>query len=239
MSADDPYYVDRLENPYRSTVARQKFLARSTFFSSLNPGELIVDIACGTGSETAYLASAHPTLEFLGVDLESKFIKAANYRYQDVRNVHFEVADLYQLDQLPAWGEAKAVLLSQTLSWLKWWRDELSCIIGPNVDRVGLSTLAWDGPAESEVIHYFGNRGDQGVEQCNYNVYSIPALCEQMRLQGFPEQSVEKFAIDIDLEAPNHGGLGSYTVRAESGERLTFSMWQYLPWHFFHFARGS
>ena len=216
----------------------QDFLERNRFFSSLEPGDLVLDAACGTGSETAYFASQYPSLKFIGVDLESKFIVEANGRYRDTNNLRFETADLYNLN-ISGFGNVKAVLLSQTLSWLKWWEEELSSLVGPQVQQIALSTLAWDGPIESEVVHHLGGRGKPGAQRVNYNVDAIPILSEFMNNQGFHVQSNEKFIIDIDLFAPSHGGLGSHTIRSETNQRMIFSGWQHLPWHFFSFTRDA
>ena len=238
-SAQDHYFADRRSNPYRSTLAFEGFLAKQLFFDTLPKGALVADIACGTGSETAYLAAQHPHLNFIGVDLEQHFIDAAKARHADLGNLHFTSGDIYALNRVAEWGDVHAVLLSQTLSWLPWWRTELLSLVGPKVDRIALSTLAWDGPIESEVIHYLGRREDPDTKSVFYNVYSIPTMRDLMSNIGFAWSAVEKFEIDIDLTPPSHGELGSYTLSTTAGERLTFSIWQYLPWHFFMFSRRN
>lgn len=236
-SAHNHYHANRRSNPYRSTLAFEAFLVKHLFFGTLPTGALVADIACGTGSETAYIAAQYPHLNFLGVDLEQHFIDAARVRHADLGNLSFTQGDIYALHQVPMWPDVHAVWLSQTLSWLPWWRTELHSLLGQNVDRIALSTLAWDGPIESEVIHYLGRREDPETERVFYNVYSIPAISGFMSSVGLVHQAIEKFEIDIDLAAPLTKGLGSYTVSTAAGERLTFSTWQYLPWHFFMFSR--
>ncbi|MDA9802786.1 class I SAM-dependent methyltransferase [bacterium] len=236
-SAQDPYFADRRSNPYRSTLAFEAFLAKQRFFDTLPKGALVADIACGTGSETAYLAARHPHLNFIGVDLQQHFIDAATARHADIGNLQFTCGDIYSLHRVAQWGDVHAVWLSQTLSWLPWWRAELLSLVGPQVDRIALSTLAWDGMIESKVIHYLGRREDPDTESVFYNVYSIPAMRDQMVNIGFAWSAVEKFEIDIDLKPPRTGDLGSYTISTTMGERLTFSTWQYLPWHFLMFSK--
>lgn len=238
-SAQDHYFADRRRSPYRSTLALEAFVAKHLFFNTLPEGALVADIACGTGSETAHLAAQYPQLNFIGVDLEQRFIDAAKARHGDLDNLHFIPGDIYALHQVEGWVDVQAVWLSQTLSWLPWWRVELLSLVGPSVDRIALSTLAWNSPNESEVIHYLGRREAPDTERVRYNVYSIPAMCDLMSSVGFPHVAVEKFEIDVDLEPPTHGGLGSYTVTTMAGDRLTFSTWQYLPWHFFVFSRQA
>lgn len=236
-SATDDYFADRRSTPYRSTLALSAWLGDRGFFNTLPMGALVADIACGTGSETAHLAACFPELNFIGVDLELSFVDAARARHSDLPNLSFVQGDIYQLDDVAIWPEVRAVWLSQTLSWLPWWRTELQAIVGPDVDRIGLSTLAWDGPGESEVVHYLPRRDDPRSERVFYNVNSIPLMIDLMSSIGFGHQDVEKFEIDIDLQPPKQKGLGSYTLKTQQGERLTFSMWQMLPWHFFLFSR--
>lgn len=239
-SPDDPYFANRRLDPYRSTTALDSFLAERGFFDALRTRSLVADVACGTGSETAYLATKYPHLQFIGIDLEHDFVEAARSRHSDLPNLRFEQGDLYTLNATRHWKDVQAVWFSQTLSWLPWWRTELMSLLGPKVDRIGLSTLAWDGPIESEVIHYLGSRESPDTKRVNYNVYSIPMLRRFMTTRGFDVQHIEEFAIDIDLGMPSGdeaGGLGSYTVESTGGRRLTFSSWQYLPWHFLMFAR--
>ena len=236
-SPGSPYFADRRANPYRSTVALEAFLARHGFFDTLSPGTLIADIACGTGSESAYLATRYPHLNFMGVDLEQHLIEAAIDRHADLPNLSFVQGDIYALSDVEHWRDVRAVWFSQTLSWMAWWRTELRSLLGPSVDRIAVSTLAWNGPNESEVIHYLGRKEDPSTERVSYNVYSIPAVKEFMAAAGFVHQWIERFEIDIDLAVPSIEELGSYTVTTVFGKRLIFSTWQYLPWHFFMFSR--
>jgi hypothetical protein len=196
-------------------------------------------MACGTGSETAWLASRYPELCFVGLDLEPKFIKAANSRYDYIKNVEFFEGDLHHPEKYASWSSVQAVWLSQTLSWLPWWTEALNAILTPNVNRIGISTLAWRGEWESEVIHYLNGRGNPDSHQVNYNVYSIPKISRFMSNLGFVHNSVQAFEIDIDLMPPPSLQLGSYTRTQIDGTRLTFSLWQNLPWYFFHYAREN
>ena len=192
-SIEDPYFSDRLANPYRSTVAFEAFLLQYGFFSNILKDKLIFDVACGTGSETAYFATHHSHLNFVGVDLEDRFIDAANARFSIVSNATFRQGDLYELNKLPEWVAAQAVWISQTLSFLPWWEEELHSLIGPNIDRIAFSILAWDGEAQSEVIHHFGQRGKDESLAVNYNVLSLPRIKERMAQLGFNHFEIVPF----------------------------------------------
>lgn len=236
-SVDDSYFQDRLHSPYRSTLALDSFLGRHNFFESLPTGSLVADVACGTGSETAWLATKYQDLKFVGLDKEPNFIAAANSRYTSIGNVEFFECDLYHPEAYTQWKSVQAIWLSQTLSWLPWWTDALDALVTDNVTRIGISTLAWGGEWESEVIHHTRGRENPFSNKVNFNVYSIPKMDSFMLDRKFVYNSVEAFEIDIDLSPPADLALGSYTRLQIDGSRLTFSMWQSLPWHFFHYAR--
>jgi len=237
--SNDPYFSDRFSTPYRSTIALEAFARKNGFFRDDDDLSLIADVACGTGSETAFLGFTHQNRRFIGLDLEEHFIDVALDRYQDFPNLSFFQADLFEIADFDYWPRVKSVWLSQTLSWLPWWKEPLEAILTANVERIVFSTLAWHGPNESEVLHFLSGRKSQAQrDMVNYNVYSIPTICEFMRGKGFKQQEVEEFVIDKDLESHDVEALGSYTVLDSRDKRMLFSMWQYLPFHFFYFARG-
>lgn len=212
--------------------------ALSQGFFDLPHGALVVDVACGTGSETAWLAQRYPHLKFLGIDLELHLIHAATTRYAAIENLSFRQGDLFDGRNLQKDEDFRAVWLSQTLSWLPWWEEALLSLIKTSATRFAISTLAWDSPHSSQVVHFLVEAGTGRVSPVNYNVYSIPVISEFMASAGFLEKLVLPFEIDIDLEKPAAStGFGSYTVRADDGRRMIFSSWQHLPWHFLIYAK--
>jgi len=238
ISTDHQYFKDRLEDPYRSTLALETFAAEQGFFSMRDEGTLIADVACGMGSETAWLAKRHPHLDFMGVDLEPHFIHTARSRYSMIRNLSFVTGDLNAVHEVPDWLSVRAVWFSQTLSWLPWWRDALGGLLSPGVEKIAFSTLSWNSPVESEVKHYLRGRQEDALNDfVYYNVYSNQHISQFMHEKGFTRQVISPFEIDIDLGETTGTNLGSYTIRDENRRRWTFSLWQHLPWHFFYFAR--
>ncbi len=235
---DHPYFQDRSRNPYRSTVALETFLSDVRFFNDIAIEKTVVaDLACGTGSDTAYLARRYPGCKFLGVDVERHLIDAAKSRYREFENLRFEQGDLFDLNAVPGWDEVRAIWMAQTLHVLPWYSDALRRIVTPSITKLGFSTLAWDGPNESEVTHYIGGRKESGNDCVRYNVYSLEKLIQLMAELGLGHYATQKFEIDIDLAPPEHRGIGSYTVRTENQDRMLFSTWQHLPWYFLVFSR--
>ena len=236
--ADDSYFADRSETPYRSTVYLHDYLSARGFF---NPGiseSTVLDLGCGTGSETAWLARQHPESRFIGVDLEQQFIDEARKRHGRLDNATFAVGDVYEAVSLSTLGRFTSIWLSQVLSWLPWWEDPMAAVCSLSAQNIGMSILGWDGPFHSQVVHLLGPPSAPDTENFTYyNVYSIPIIADFMAAHGYGVFDFKSFEIDLELPRPQQAGLGSYTRDTVDGERLTFSAWQYLPWHFLYFSK--
>ena len=114
----------------------------------------------------------------------------------------------------------------------------MAAICSLDATRIGMSILAWEGPFHSQVNHLLGPPSNPDTDNfLNYNVYSIPLIVDYMLMNGYDEFDVEAFELDVDLPRPRLAGLGSYTRVMDDGERLTFSAWQNLPWHFLFFSK--
>lgn len=238
-STEEGYFRDRSCNPYRSTVVLEKYGTDLGFFS-LTRESVIVDLACGTGSETAWLAKRHPELHFVGLDQEPRFVAAAIERYGSTANVSYECGDLRHPPPNVLSMQPQRIWMSQTLSWLPWKSAFIEGLRAfEHVTGVLLSTLAWAGPFDSEVTHLVPRPGTAEVERLAYNVFSLQGLASDFRDIGFRNFHSVPFSMDVDLLPPSEPGLGSYTVRIETGERLTFSGWQVLPWCFVYASMES
>lgn len=60
-------------------------------FKNLNKEyiESIIDIGCGEGTHTAFLADLFKCAKVIGIDLSDEAIKWANQQYSDIRNLKF------------------------------------------------------------------------------------------------------------------------------------------------------
>jgi SAM-dependent methyltransferase len=236
--AGDSYFADRSATPYRSTVHLHDFLSAKGFFEQDASGSTVLDLGCGTGSETAWLARNHPECRFIGVDLEQRFVDEAHKRHGELSNVAFAVGDAYDAESMSKLGPFMSIWLSQVLSWLPWWEEPMAAICSLDAQHIGMSILGWDGPFHSKVVHLLGppSAPDTG-NFTNYNVYSIPLIADFMGERGYDVFDFKPFEIDLELPRPQKAGLGSYTRDTTDGERLTFSAWQCLPWHFLYFSK--
>jgi len=65
-------------------------------FAGLEDGERVLDLGCGTGSLTAAILSARPTVDIVGLDPSPAFVNAARDRFHDAR-ARFETGDAQHL----------------------------------------------------------------------------------------------------------------------------------------------
>jgi ubiquinone/menaquinone biosynthesis C-methylase UbiE len=63
----------------------------------IEPGQLILDVACGTGSDLLQLAAQYPGTRFIGVDKSENFLAVAKERARSTPNVQFVFGDAQQL----------------------------------------------------------------------------------------------------------------------------------------------
>jgi len=213
------YHLRQQREPKRSTVHFEQFCA-----ARLKTSNLVVDAGCGAGGPTAYLATAHPHCNFLGIDESEALIAAA----PAAENLRFAVADLHELDAVAG---VDGVTLIQVLSWLEDYQAPLAQVCASlQPDWIAFSTLIYEGNIDCQIVvsEIFRPR------RSFYNIYALPRINAFMQEDcGYRLVAAEPFVIDIDLEKPADPDLmGTYTVKLQSGSRLQCSGPLQLPWHF-------
>ncbi len=83
------------------------FMAELPFFKAykghswqslkIEPGQVVLDVGCGTGSDLTHLASLYPDSHFIGVDKSENFLNIAKQRSASLSNVQLLPADALQL----------------------------------------------------------------------------------------------------------------------------------------------
>lgn len=83
----------------------------------IEPGQVILDVGCGTGSDLAHLASLYPKSNFIGVDKSENFLAIARQRTASLENVQLLPGDALQL---PVASEAiDAVRIDRSLQHME------------------------------------------------------------------------------------------------------------------------
>lgn len=140
------------------------------------------------------------------------------------------VGDIYDL-QL-ATDSCDLVICWQTLSWLD--RPEAAlreliriCKPGGMVLASSLFNIHHDVDIYSKVIDHTRPSSALGISY-NYNTYSLRTVSEW--LGGLVANfKIHDFSIPVDL-AHSGRGIGTYTVKSETGERLQMSAGMHLNW---------
>lgn len=237
-SAEDHYFQDRSSTPYRSTIALEAIAEQLRVLGPRGSATLVLDVGCGTGSETAYLARRNPSVRFLGIELEFHLVAAARARHATIQNLEFLEWDLRAARELPEWTMVSTIWCSQVLSCLPfWWDVALTPLMDKHVSSLFINTLAWPGEGETEVIHLLPKHDDETPHKVRYNVFSRDKIIRYAATYGFTNSTVEPFELDIDLPETDSTQLGTYTRALSDGTRLSFSRWQSLPWTLFGFTR--
>lgn len=216
------YHLRQWNEPYRSTVHFAEFIEDRVQTSSF-----IVDLACGSGAPTWYLADRFPGCRFLGLDESDELISHA----RRARNLDFEVDSA---ENLRVRFGVDGVVLMQALHCMPVPQIPLHQVasrIRPN--WIAFSTLIYEGNINCKIIVSEPERPRESY----YNIYGLPGLTAVMAQEGYSPVKYKPFKIDVDLPKPNNPDvMGTYTLAAK-GRRLQCSGPLVLPWGFAMFER--
>lgn len=226
------WYTRQFREPYRITVAFEKFLGSNTSLEN----KKILDIGCGPGSGTSYLAERHPDCVFTGIDINTELF--AFYRGKS-DNIRFQYGDVFALDDTLK-GQFDGIISLQTLSWLPEYRRPLEQICKLNPQWIAFSSLLYEGKINYTVSleNYERPTKDSDFSQVYYNIYSVPLIAQLLGKYGYTDVRYEAFEIDMDIPRPEHKNLGYYTVSTAQGKRLAFNTCLYQPEGFLFASRG-
>ena len=217
------YHLRQWNEPYRSTVHFADFL-----HDRLEAAESIIDVGCGSGGPTWYLADRYPHCGFTGVDVSEELIGHA----RKARNLDFECDDA---TNLRVRFNVDGVVCMQTLHTFESPQvpiHQIATRIRPS--WMAFSTLIYDGNINCKIVVSEPMRPKMSY----YNIYSLPGLMFALEREGYSFTRYKPFSIDIDLPKPdNPDVMGTYTLELNSGGRLQCSGPLLLPWGFVLFER--
>lgn len=222
------YHLLQYKEIYRSTVFFEKWLEE---LIDLESDSKILDLACGGGANTNYLAEKHKKVKFTGIDLNEELIRTADEIAKEagIENIKFYRGDWYDLDRSLK-NQFDGVISLQTLSWLSDYKEPLEKICELNPKWMAMSSLFYEGK-----INYFIKVEDYErtpAELMNYNIYSIELVREFLFEKGYKNFKYVPFEIDIDIERPIHRDIGTYTVKTSDNKRIQISAGLMMPWYF-------
>ena len=205
-SASIQYHLNQWDNPKESTKEFEKFISKY-----LVPGTTIIDIGCGAGAATAYLANKHPEINFIGIDYEKELVELAiDYKSKkNIKNLFFECGDIFNINSKK---NIHGVISLQTISWIDNFEKPLEEIIEKlNPKWISMTGLFYEGDitCRIEVEEFIKNS-----RKVFYNTYSIPSLNRYCKTLNYEISKYLPFEISIDLIKPNNNDiLGTYTEK--------------------------
>jgi hypothetical protein len=225
---DVTWHAQQFASPKRSTEHLARFAARVT---GGQPVATAIDVGCGAGANMLHLSQTFPDTRWTGVDLKDEFLDAGRDHLEHDR---FELiqGDLYDLRESVGDRRFDASFSIQTLSWLDDYEKPVEEMLAVTDGWVIASSL-FSPSAMDAFIRVEGRlAGPHEGTSSHYNVYSLPRFEKFVRDRGATEVVAEPFDIDIDLDPPEDGGMGTYTERTADGRRLQFSGPIAMPWWF-------
>jgi len=216
------YHLRQWQEPYRSTVHFADFLE-----SKLEVADYVVDVACGSGGPTWYLANRFPSTRFVGLDISEELIAHA----RPARNLEFECGDCTNLGVRFGVDGVIGIQMLHTLADPSLPIHQIATRIRPQ--WMAFSTLIYDGNINCKIVV----SEPMLPRMSYYNIYGLPGLTYAARQQGYELTRYKKFDIDMDLPRPdNPDVMGTYTINTETS-KLQCSGPLVLPWGFVLFER--
>jgi len=223
------YHVSQLREPKRSTLHLARFVKKvlgSQRFQTMQA----LDAGCGGGANMLHLSSTLPNAKWVGVDSAQAYVKLARESVQDPR-FEFLLGDFYSLHEDFSPDQFDVCFSIQTLSWLPDYEDAIRELMQVTRGWIFVTSLFSDSFVDAFIRVV--DRADQfpGLD-ANYNVYSYPRFESFCKNLGARDVTSTDFEIDVDLNPPEDGGMGTYTIRTENRGRMQVSGPLLMPWKF-------
>ncbi len=223
------YSKKQYDKIYRSTIYFEKFISKYIDLNSKN----IIDLGCGGGANTLYLAKKYSNSNFLGVDISENLLKMGNNKLKDhknIQNLKFKRDNWVNIHRYKK--DFDGIISFQTLSFLPFsYKVSLKNLNKNNFEFLAFSSLFYNGKCNYKIeIDDFSIKKNQS-EKTKY-IFSINTLKSYLKSNGYKNFKYLNFNIDIDLPKPKHGGTESYTMKLENKKRIIFSGGLYLPYGF-------
>ncbi len=238
--SDAPNYRDQLARTERMKTyagTQERYLAKPRESDriliemlaehGINGTSTVLDVACSTGNLLRHVLRRWPGIALTGRDLSKDAIEVAR-AVRELDGIRFEVADLLQNDD----GAVFDVVIANAVLYQFHDAEYEQAVrrIGAMTKPGGLCLVfdwyhAWE--QDLEILERTALDPDGMTIVCK----SYRTASRIFRDAGFAELEFRPFSIPVDLPRPESMADNcSYTVRAESGERLTFRGGLFQPW---------
>jgi SAM-dependent methyltransferase len=229
---DWDFHLRQFTDPYKSTVAFADFLERHGLPRA---NDRVLDACCGMGGIAYYLANRFPSSTLSGMELNTACVEKGRNHMSNLEGVIPSLfqADVFSLDGDLA-GRFDGVTCLATLSWLPNAEAPVRALAALNPQWIAVSSLFTDTLVEAQIVTKDFSRPYGGFPSTDkfYNIYTIERTKLLFKELGYNRFYSCRFNIDTDLPKPSHGGMGTYTEKLESGQRLQISGPVLMSWYF-------
>jgi len=210
---------------YESTIEFVKFISKHISLKKKN----IIDLACGGGANTIYLAENFKSSFIVGIDINKNLLKLANHETnkKNIKNIKYIKGDWFNVNKTK---NIDGVIAFQALSFIEGsLKKKISVFNKKNFNFLAFSTLCtpFDVNFNINVNDFSKSEFKRGT----YDVYSFNSIKQLLKKKGYKKIKFKQFFIKQKLTTPKHKGMGSYTVQIKNKNYL-FSGGIYLPYYF-------
>ena len=225
------YHKNQHTKIYNSTLEFIKFIKKKISFEN----KIILDVGCGAGANTIYLAEKYPASYIIGVDYDKSLIsfatkKAKNKKLDNCKFISSSIAKL-SLKKLKL-DKIDLILSFHFLSFANdWIYKNLDKLIKLKPSYLAHSSLFFDGEVEAKIL--IDDFSKSEFKGSYYNIYSTLRLKEFLKKKNFIDFTYEAMDVKKVLRKPKHKGMQSYTLKIHNKKKLLFSGPLNLPHGFF------
>jgi len=224
-------HLKQFKNPLYSTIGLEKFLDKHGCFNA----KRVLDVGCGCGAVTNYMARKHPSVRFEGLDYNKYLIKKGKKipANNALNNLELSCGDLFKLP--PRLKKTlDGIYNVHTLCCLKRMEPVMDSLANLEPRWIAFNSLFYEGPLDT-LIHIRDYK-DSDITDDNpdgdFNIFSLPLTKKYLEKKGYKYFFYERFEIPKRLKKPPIGKRGTYTIKTEISPRTQFSGPVYLPWYF-------
>lgn len=232
----EKYHVKQYQHIYRSTEVFVDWLENKELLTWGGGQNRILDMACGAGANTLYMADRHENIQFIGMDIDKEFVDHGNKMIQlrsKYGNCELCVGNWFGIED--KWRDKFDGIISfQTLFMFPDYREALDKLIDLHPNWIAVSSLFYEGEIEytNKFRDYYRPSEGEEYTEYYYNVHSMVCYRKYMEERGYKNFDFIPFEIDIDIPKTDSMDIGTYTVQTIEGKRIQISAGLMMPWYF-------
>lgn len=204
------YHLTQWKEPKQSTLAFAEFINQFLVGS-----KSVIDLGCGTGAATGFLAKQFDEIQWIGLDSNQTLIAIAREMTEnsDIKNLRFTQGDFVSS---PINLSCSGAVSLQTLSWVPDFDQALTNILTTLQPAwFAFSSLFYAGDISAITKVYLHKTN----EVVHYNTISLPQVTRLAAGVGYQVIEYVPFDIPISLPQPsNWDSMGTYTLNVVENE---------------------